>query len=498
MVGCRPIVPTFITENNACLPDCKPGMVSSSVKPAAVARTGASPGSWRGLLYLAAIVVFLLARLAHLPSLMPAASVLALLCILASLPACSPIARTLSLLFLAGGYLMLWRAGVGWQQYVLAHGELLYLLALFAVLPLLSIPVELGAYGASIETVLRSRISGLFQLNCVVTVLAYLCGSFMSLAAMPIMMTSLAPVVGAYPLREPQRFATVATTYGYVLPILWTPVSGVVGVVLHGLHLEWTALLPTLIGLSIAGLLLNWALFWLIELRGKPAAVMPPLPGTGAPTVGPALRHLSQMLLGIVLMVTLIAVSDRLLKIGMLTVVTLLAIPFSLGWSMALGKSRAYLRAAALHMTSRLPRLADQFAIFLAAGFFVSAMHLSGVDHAVNQAFLALHQSLGTRLFLLAMPLMALAASLAGLHPLVVIALLGQSLKPDVLGIGAELLALALIGSAVLTYMLGPFSGTLGLMQSLTRIPGYRLALWNLPYALGYVGLLAIAILVFQ
>lgn len=256
--------------------------------------------------------------------------------------------------------------------------------------------------------------------------------------------------------------------------------------------------MPALIGLSSAGLLLNWLLFWLIELRGRPAAAMPPAPGPGDPSAGPALRHLAQMLLGIVLMVTLIATFDRLLKIGMLTVVTLLAIPFSLGWSMALGRSRDYLRLASLHMTSRLPRLADQFAIFLAAGFFVGAMHLSGVDHAVNQAFLALHQMLGTRLFLLAMPLMALAAAMAGLHPLVAIALLGQSLKPAVLGIDAELLALTLVGSSVLTYMLGPFSGTLGLMQSLTQVPGHRLALWNLPYALGYVALLAIAIVVFR
>src|SRR4051812_24306427 len=116
-------------------------MALSPMKPAEAARAAASPGSWRGLLYLAAIVIFLLASLAHLPALMPLASVLALLCIVVSLPACGPIARTLTVLFLAGGYLMLWRAGVAWPQYLLAHGEMLYLLALFAVLPLLSIPV---------------------------------------------------------------------------------------------------------------------------------------------------------------------------------------------------------------------------------------------------------------------------------------------------------------------------------------------------------------------
>ncbi|MFL6716123.1 MAG: hypothetical protein ACJ8G3_07160, partial [Burkholderiaceae bacterium] len=61
--------------------------------------------AWRGLLYLAAIVTFLLATLAHLPALLPAAALLALLSILTSLPSCGPIARMLALLFLGGGYL---------------------------------------------------------------------------------------------------------------------------------------------------------------------------------------------------------------------------------------------------------------------------------------------------------------------------------------------------------------------------------------------------------
>ena len=469
---------------------------SRPAAPASGAVTTAG-GAWRAVLYLSAIVIFLLAKLAHLQPLEPVASALALVSIVVSLPGCGPVARTLTVLFLAGGCAMLWRAGAPWPRYVLAHGSMLYLLALFAVLPVLSIPVQLGHYSRSIEAVLRARISGVFQLNCLVTVLAFLCGSFMSLAAVPIMLASMAPVVKNYPLRDPMRFSTVSATYGYVLPILWTPVSGVVGVVLQSLRLEWTALLPLLMAMSVAGLLINWALFWLIELRGSapaPAAADPP---ADARPLGPALRHLAQMLLAIVLMVTAIGVLDHALHIGMLTVVTLLAIPFALAWSMALGNGADFVRAATQQLASRLPRMADQFAIFLAAGFFVSAMHLSGVDHAVNLAFVQLHNALGSRLFLLAMPLMALAAAILGVHPLVAIALLGESLKPEVLGIDVKLLAVTLIGSSVLTYMLGPFSGTLGLMQSLTRISSYRLALWNLPYALGYVALLAVVILLY-
>jgi hypothetical protein len=452
-----------------------------------------SADAWRAGIYALAIVSYLLASLLHLGWLMPVASLLALASILVSLPGAGPIGRVLALLFLAGGYWMLWRAAVPWPQYLLAHGQMLSLLALFAVLPVLSVPVRLGQYGGSIETLLSSRISGVFQLNCVVTALAFLCGSFMSLAAVPIMLTSMAPVVGNYPLRDATRFTAVSATYGYVLPILWTPVSGVVGVVLQSLHLQWLSLLPALMTLSVLALLLNWAIFYLLELRGHagkadPSAVTPA-------SAGAALSHLSKMLLAIVLMVAAIGIIDHVSGIGMLTVVTLLAIPFALAWSMALGRGRDFLRAGTQQLATRLPRMADQFAIFLAAGFFVSAMHLSGADHAVNLTFLHLHDLLGTRLFLLAMPAMALAASFIGVHPMVAIALLGESLKPEALGIGANLLAITLIGSSVLTYMLGPFSGTLGLVQAITRVSSYRLALWNLPYALGYVALLAATIL---
>ena len=89
---------------------------------------------------------------------------------------------------------------------------------------------------------------------------------------------------------------------------------------------------------------------------------------------------------------------------------------------------------------------------------------------------------------------MALLASFLGMHPLVIMALLGESLKPEVLGINSTQLAVTMIGSAVLTYLAGPFSGTLGLVQSISHVSIFRLSLWNAPYALGYHLLLAVTI----
>lgn len=136
--------------------------------------------------------------------------------------------------------------------------------------------------------------------------------------------------------------------------------------------------------------------------------------------------------------------------------------------------------------------MADQYAIFLSAGFFAQAMRLTGVDHQVNLMFLGLQAAVGATPFLLLLPPLVLLLSFAGLHPLVVMALLGESLKPEVLGISAMQLATVLTGSAVLTYMAGPFSGTLGLVQSINRVSTFRLSLWNAPYALALVLLLGV------
>jgi hypothetical protein len=463
-------------------------------------RTATSPSSLRTWLYALVVLCYLTLKLFPSTLLSDALSVLSLAAILASLPATGVAARVLSALFLGGGSWMLYRGGATWSGYLHAYGEMAYLLALFVVVPVLSAPVRLGGYSRAIQAVLQGRVAGVFQLNCLVTSLAFVCGSFMSLAAVPIMMTSMESAVDAYPIENRKRFIAVSATYGYVLPILWTPVSGVVGVVLYSLHIEWLRLFPVLLALSVAGLFMNWLIFWLLELRHLPAAsakiALPPEPAD-APRPPSPLPKLLQMVAGIVVLVVCIGLLERWLHIGLITVVTLAAIPLAFAWSAVIGSGRHFLREAGGELVTRLPRMADQFAIFLGAGFFASAMHLSGIDHTANQMFLHLHDAVGTQLFLLLMPVMALAVSFLGVHPLVAIALLGESLKPEVLGISPAHLAITLVGSSVLTYMQGPFSGTLGLVQSINHVSTFRLSLWNAPYAVGYFLLLAATILLF-
>jgi hypothetical protein len=453
-------------------------------------------GQVRACLYGFLVVLYVIVKLGHLTALAPTLSALSLAAILVSLPASGPVAGTLSLLLLGAGSWMLWKKDVGWSAYLSAYGEMLYLLALFTVVPMLAEPIKLGGYSQAIQAVLRNRISGVFKLNCMVTMLAFVCGSFMSLASIPIMMVAMEAVIDRYPVDNKMRFMVVSAISGYVLPMMWTPVSGVVGVVLYNLHMDWLSMFPTLFALSIACLFTNWIVFYLLEVRNKSGApVVAAEAVADAEPVSP-LPRLAQMLLGIILLVVTIALLEQWLQIGSITIVTLVSIPFAMAWSAVIGKAPQFVQGASAQLKSRLPRMADQFAIFLSGGFFVKAMHLSGFDHAANLMFLHLHDLIGTQLLLIVMPVMALIGSYAGVHPLVAIVLLGESLKPEVLGIRPSQMAVALVGSSVLTFMQGPFSGTLGLVQSITRISTFRLALWSAPYAAGYFVVLSIAILI--
>lgn len=424
-------------------------------------------------------------------------SLLSIVAIALSVPRAALLARCIALGFVGGGSLLLWHAGLGWSGWLGAFGDMAYLLALFAALPVLAEPIRLGGYSRAIQALLQRRVHGLAGLNCLTTLMAYLCGSVVSLAAIPIMMACLQPVVERYALDNRMRFMTGASISGYVLPLFWTPVSGVVGMVLHTLRLDWAALFPRLFALSAGCLLINWLIFRLLNARQPSAAsvsvslsVSVSAPARSDPPAVSPWRDLAGMLLGIGLLVAGFVLIETWLRVGLVTVVTLVALPGAFLWCLAIGQGRRFIGEGGQATLARIPRMADQFAVFLAAGFFAAAIRLSGSDAAVNQLFMQLSDAAGAQALVLLIPLMTLAGSFLGLHPLVAIALLADSLRPELLGLSSAQLALALIGGSVLTFMLGPFSGTLGLTQAISGVSAFRLSAWNAPYALGYFLLL--------
>jgi hypothetical protein len=460
---------------------------------AGAVKFGATLARLRTACYVSVIVCWLLGRLPGFELAQTALSLATIAAILLSLPALSGVPAFLCLTLLSSGAAMLWAAAVSPQIWLQSFGQMAHLVALFSLVPLLALPVHLGGYGHAMSTLLAGRVSGMGALNRLVSLLAYGCGAFMTMATIPIMFSSLKPVLAELPPDERARFVTVSITSSHVLAMLWSPVSGVLAAILTGLKLGWFAVVGVMLPLSVLALLAQWLLFAGGDRQAQ-LHLPPPASTPSSPELALARRKLYQFIAVILALVAITVGLEQGLHLGLVTAVVLALIPFTLIWAVAIGRGREFLPSALTDLGQRLPRMAEMFAMFLAGGFFASALHASGYVHQVNEAMLSFDHMVGSTGFLLALPFVALAAALVGMHPLVAIAVLAESLRPELLGIPAPHLAIALTGGALLTYMCGPFGGTVGLVSSYAGVPAWRVAAWNLPYALVYLALLLLTL----
>ncbi|GAB7389136.1 hypothetical protein BSNK01_29740 [Bacillaceae bacterium] len=455
----------------------------------------------RAVVFTSAVAVYLTCKIGHWESLAPWLSMLSILAILLALPGSGRMTKLIALTFLGLGTWFVWRQGISLSKYIRVYGEMMYLLSLFALVPFLAVPIKIGGYRKAIQQVVEQRVKTTAQLNRCITSFSYFLGCFLNLAAVPIMYTGVKPTVESFPVASAKRFATTAILQGYSLPILWTPVSGVVGAVMAITQVGWLSVLPVLLAVSLGCLFLNWMLFHLLEvLRRKTEEPDPrfPSPRKGAEAEeksSSSAFRLTHIGLAILLFFTLSALLEQWTSVGLVTAVTVLSYPFALLWSLVLRKGSAFFRETASYFAVQIPKMSDQFAVFLSAGFFVKAIQFAGYDHAVNQLFLLWNHTIGVKVFLILLPLVILLFSFAGMHPIVLIALLAESLKPSLLGITSEELTVALVGGAVMTYLVGPFSGTLALMSAMIEVSPFRITRWNALFTAGFFTILAIALL---
>ena len=72
-----------------------------------------------------------------------------------------------------------------------------------------------------------------------------------------------------------------------------------------------------------------------------------------------------------------------------------------------------------------------------------------------------------------------------GLHPVIVVFIIGEVMPPDVVGVAPEVMALAMLGVWGLSTMGSPFSATTLFMSRVLNLPSHVIGWrWNLPLLL--------------
>ncbi|WP_264805544.1 hypothetical protein [Cytobacillus sp. NCCP-133] len=442
------------------------------------------------VLFLSVISLYLLSTLLPEWEIGPLLSILCFIIVVLTFRLAKKFVQVLGGIFLALGILLLWTSGSLWLDYILAFGPMLDLLTMFTLIPILGIPIKLGRYGEGIQAIIHRRVKTSGQLYMMTSGISYFFSIFMNLATLPMTYYSIRPALGSFPVRNKERFMSRAISRGFAMPLIWAPVTPIVGIVITMTGVSWGSILPYVIPLSILGLVLDWfigsrksqkiSLPHAVESAHETAAALE----TG--NIGRPGRVV-QILLAIAIFNIIVSLTETQFSLPFLILVSLIVIPFAFSWSLFLKKGKEFGEQLVEHFQTFSLSMKDQFFIFLSTGFFISAINFSNANEILYSWIVSFIDAAGIEVFLIILPLVPLGLAFLGLHPAVSLALMIEGVNPDAIGISPHILTVAMLSGAVSSFLVGPYNATLGLMSNIVKVNSYKVSNWNLRFAGIYV-----------
>lgn len=447
------------------------------------------------LLYLCSVLLPIL----HLGVLI---SCLSLMIVLMTLFQAKRFVQVLGGTFLLLGVILLSSSGVPWQQYILSFGSMLDLLTMFTLIPILGIPIRLGGYSGGIQSIIQKRVKTSGQLYIITSGISYFFSIFMNLATLPMTYYSIRPALDVIPVENKERFMSRAITRGFAMPLLWAPVTPIVGIVITMTGVSWVSILPYVIPLSIVGVGVDWYIGSRranIRIHNKENLSVHETAAT-IELSGQMNRtgRVFQIFLAIIIFNLVISLVESKFPYPFLILVSLLVIPFSFTWSLLLKQGKEFGAHLVKHFQTFSVSMKDQFFIYLSAGFFISTINVSHANVWLDAWVNKFIDFAGVEIFLILLPLIPLALAFLGLHPAVSLALMTEGLNPEVVGISPHILTVAMLAGAVSAFLVGPYNATLGLMSSIVKESSYKVSNWNLTFASIYIGCVMMYLFILQ
>ncbi|WP_019122323.1 hypothetical protein [Brevibacillus massiliensis] len=406
--------------------------------------------------------------------------------------------QVLGSLMLAIGIALLVLYGAPLPSYILCFGRMLNILSLFAFIPLIVIPIELGRYAVRVQAIIQQNVKHSGLLYAITSFMAFISSSFMNLAALPMVYQTMRPSVELFPISEKERFLSRSITHGFSMPTMWTPVTPIVGIVVEMTRVKWSHILPIVIPFSLLCVVVDCLMAFAVAKRRQKQLAQSLISEmaaarecTGAAearlTAAEKAGHPVQILAAILIFNGLISVLESSAHVGFLLVVTLIVIPYAFLWSLLLGQGRAFIHSAKKKLPEQLLHMKDQFFIFLSAGYMISAVQSTGAGHVVNESLAMVKNAVGADVFILLIPLIPFTLAFLGLQPAVALALTAESMNPQALGVSVELMAIAMLTGAASAFLMGPYNATVAMMASLTKKSSYKLSRWNAPFTMTFL-----------
>ena len=407
--------------------------------------------------------------------------ILACIALLIALPRAQRLFFWSAILFLIVGLAISITQNTSAGEMIRSFQAMMGLVTIPVVLLFLQAVLPVNRYESSMKKMIRLRVHNLGGIYQRTSLFTYVLAAILTIATLPISIHSLNKLVPALKGLSKKRFYTQSMLRGYSLALFWSPVELVVIASIDLLNANYFFLLPILVGLSLVYLNLDW--FWqkrryTLSIEQLHLKSVPHLAKGDAKKIG-------QFLCAMLLFFVAVLVTDHHLNKGLVAAITVVIIPFSIVWAALLGKAHLYLAYVKRHLPRHLESTHNFFALFLAAGFFITMVEQSAVYDWITRLVTAQFHQLPLLLFFLFLGALFWITSFAGFHSLITISLMAQLMAPIAGGIENPL-ALVFIGSTVALLMISPYNLATTMMATLIRTSPINVFKWNIGYAAGF------------
>jgi hypothetical protein len=397
----------------------------------------------------------------------------------------------LTVFFLAGGALfMLWQQADA--PYWLEAASLnVTLVTLFVFAPLFGIPVRLPEYARALERFYETNVRSKTAMFAGTQTLTQIMGAFINVGSIPVVyhIAFVKPQAGF------SRMLADAINRGFGGAIFWSPYFAAMALVTSALSLRWSTLLPylpVLAGLNILASLL-------VDAKGLRRVERTVLEreGTDGGTEAASKRSEKGSKAGfptglafyLVAAILIIVLMERWIELPMVLITCAAAAVFPLIWCAAKKEMPTFRQGLKNHITVTLPALRKEMTLFLAAGFFSGAVGATGFGVYIPALLESFPLPVALTFSIFSVLLIA-GTSIAGLHPIVPVAILANGIDPASMQITPVYFALLLLGSWGLSNTISPVSAVNNLLAGLTKLPVFELAKANYKFAACMGGLL--------
>ncbi len=393
--------------------------------------------------------------------------------VLISLPFSGRGTRAVCLGLFGAGACLMYASGAGWQSVAGAAGKNAALLVLLVTVPMIGIPLKYGGYIEVLDALASRYIRRRHQMYWVPALFSHILGVFMNLGAVPLTheITARGRLAG-YP-----GVLARSISRGFSAALLWSPNMIVTALVLSYLHVPWQEYAR--LGIMFAGVALVVGYAVNIFSREVRRVEEEPSPGGEGPCVDRV--KLAQLAaVGVVFLLVVVLIETRT-RLPVISAVPVIALILPAAWMCLLGRQEGIRSGYVDYFRNRINRFDGEVVLFSAAGFFSGVFASSGWSQKLCDYILLLS---GQTKAVTAVTILApvIAASLLGIHPMVLVSAFAASLDPAALGFSQVELALALIAGWALGANVSPMSGTCLVVAGLTGKTPLEVGCMNFPH----------------